>query len=701
MANDPTLIADLLRVEAELLDMEKALCEGSLSEFVKSAWGIIEPGTKLHWNWHVATICGYLEEFYEGKIPNNRLIINVPPGCLKSILVSVMYPAWLWIKDPTKRVLTISNEQGLATRDSLRMKQIIASQWFQRNWPLALQADQNEKTLYANEKRGFRQALGITSGVTGKRGDCFPSYVKIKTESGLKKIVDIGVGDLVWSFNQTTQEKELKPVTHTIHKANKQVIALQLSNGSELHCTPDHKIWTIESGYVSAANLFVMSPEIVNMPGAKAFFASYKPIIAHGIHTLKTWDGSPLYVVGRYMASHDEDVYCLSVKDNHNMYAYDETIINGVLLSNCVIVDDPVDAKQAFSDVIRKAANDTFDQSITTRINDPETSGFILIMQRLHHEDLTGHLLKKTEKKWTNLVIPMCFKDYPTFDAGKDIGRPELNDPRTQKGELMFPKRFTRATIGSLKEDLGDYGFAGQMQQMPTPLGGGIIKENWWRIWSSDINLPMMQHIFHSYDTAFTDKHIKEAAFSAMTRWGIFWHEERERYCIMCLGRWFDRVGYDELRAKVKEFDKKYNPDMNLVEKKSTGISLIQDLKHASPGRVRSYNPGKGEDKVSRGHSVSPMFQSGIVYIPDRPWALGSAEKKITGLVEYISMFPAGSPPCADLFDSCTAALIYMRSNNWVGDHDDDKEIPYEEPRRSEEFIEDNRDNKKERRFYS
>lgn len=490
------------------LDLEKLLCERSLAQFTRSAWPIIEPGTPLVWNWHLDTICGYLEAFHTGKI-QRRLIINIPPGTLKSILVSVMYPAWVWISTPDKRFLTITNEQGLAIRDGLRMKQIVTSEWFQRNWPLALQSDQNEKTLYANDRRGFRQSQGITASNTGKRGDY-------------------------------------------------------------------------------------------------------------------------------------------------------------------LLIDDPIDAKHAFSDVIRQSVNDTWDQSLSSRLNDPVHSGVLLIMQRLHERDLAGHLQTKVKTKWTVLSIPMRYEGVPSFDAGADIGRPELNDPRKNKGELLFPARFSKQSVEALEEDLGEYGTAGQLQQRPVPDGGGIIKSFWWRRWPDDQKLPVCEHIFLSYDTAFSERDMKNAAFSAMTRWGVFWHEQRQRYCLICLGVWFDRAGFDELRKKAKDWDKKYQPDAHLIERKATGISLIQDLRRAVPSKIRSYTPGKGEDKISRAHSVSPMFESGLIYIADKAWAENTQK---TGLIDYVAAFPNGAPPSADLTDTVTQAAIYLRSGHWVTHPDDDEQL--------------------------
>lgn len=462
-------------------ESQKRDCEDSLAAFIHTAWHIIEPGAPLVWNWHVDTICGYLEAVSSGQI--TRLIINVPPGTLKSTIVSVAFNAWEWIKRPEERYLCLSNEQGLAIRDALKTKQIVTSEWYQDKWPLALQSDQNEKTLYVNEKRGFRQSQGISAANTGKRG-------------------------------------------------------------------------------------------------------------------------------------------------------------------SRVLIDDPHDMRQVFSDVVRQGVLDTWDNSLSTRLNDPEKSAVILIMQRGHESDLAGHLLKKQVQKWVHLSIPMEYEDSPSFDAGADIGRPELNDPRTKKGELLFPARFTRQSIESLKEDLGEYGAAAQLQQRPVPSGGGIIKSFWWRIWPDDQPMPVCEHVFLSYDTAFSEADMKNSAFSAMTRWGVFWHEQRQRYCLMCLGRWYDRIGYDKLRLLAKEWDMKYKPDAHLIEKKATGITLIQDLRRALKSKVRSYCPGKGEDKVSRAHSVSPMFQGGIVYIPNKKWATNTEK---TGLIDFVAAFPNGAPPSADL----------------------------------------------------
>ena len=140
---------------------------------------------------------------------------------------------------------------------------------------------------------------------------------------------------------------------------------------------------------------------------------------------------------------------------------------------------------------------------------------------------------------------------------------------------------------------------------------------------------------------------------------------------MMCLGMWHGQVGYDELRRRVKDEDARYNLDANVIEKKSTGISLIKDLRHAIPSKIRGYDPGtggmlghRGEDKISRAHAASPLFESGCIYIPDREWA--------DLLINYVAAFPNGAPPSADLTDTCTMAVIYLKNGHWVNHPDDD-----------------------------
>lgn len=128
-----------LKLNLRLLD--QSLAQDSLPEFVRQAWHIIEPNTPLAWNWHLDAICEYLEAVARAEIL--RLIVNLPPRSGKSLLASVLWPAWVWAKHPSTRWLCASYSASLAIKFSVDRRTVIASPWYQRRWPVRLAGDQN------------------------------------------------------------------------------------------------------------------------------------------------------------------------------------------------------------------------------------------------------------------------------------------------------------------------------------------------------------------------------------------------------------------------------------------------------------------------------------------------------------------------------------------------------------------------------
>lgn len=155
---------------ADRLAIEREASRRSLATFAKLAWLTLEPSTPLKWGWALDAICEHLEAVSRGEI--KRLLMNVPPGSMKSLLTGVIWPAWEWGPAglPQHRFLGTAHSQTLAIRDSLRCRRLIASQWYQDRWPITLTSDQNAKTKFENDKTGFREAMAFTS-MTGSRGD--------------------------------------------------------------------------------------------------------------------------------------------------------------------------------------------------------------------------------------------------------------------------------------------------------------------------------------------------------------------------------------------------------------------------------------------------------------------------------------------------------------------------------------------------
>lgn len=155
------------------LAQEKKFCEESLYHFAKSAWHIVEPVTTFGENWHIEVICQHLEAAVRGDIKN--LLINIPPGCMKSLLTSVFLPAWVWgpANWPEARFMFVSYFSSLSVRDSIKCRNIITSPWYQERWGevFKLVGDQNAKTKYENNHRGWRLSTSVGGAGTGEHPD--------------------------------------------------------------------------------------------------------------------------------------------------------------------------------------------------------------------------------------------------------------------------------------------------------------------------------------------------------------------------------------------------------------------------------------------------------------------------------------------------------------------------------------------------
>lgn len=158
---------DLAAVKA---DAVRELSRRSLAQFARRAWPVLEPATPLKWGWALDAICEHLEAVTAGDI--RRLLMNVPPGSMKSLLTGVIWPAWEWgpCGLPSKRFIGTAHKEALAVRDSMKCRRLIQSAWFQHHWPIRLTSDQNAKTKFENDATGFREAMAFTS-MTGSRGD--------------------------------------------------------------------------------------------------------------------------------------------------------------------------------------------------------------------------------------------------------------------------------------------------------------------------------------------------------------------------------------------------------------------------------------------------------------------------------------------------------------------------------------------------
>ena len=324
-----------------------------------------------------------------------------------------------------------------------------------------------------------------------------------------------------------------------------------------------------------------------------------------------------------------------------------------------LILDDPHGAQDAQSDAMRESALEWFDQVWSTRLNNPKVDAMVVVMQRLHEKDISGHILEDL-KGWEHICIPA---EYDSVRRKTSLGE---YDPRKVAGELICPERFGHDEIEVLKVLLGTYGTAGQLQQRPSPAGGGIIKIEHFRLWPAAKPIPDLFFIVQSYDTAFTEKTSGDPTGCCV--WGVFEYEKRRH--VLLLDCWNEHLGYPALKQRVMDdWQARYGgekdnvmkpsrkPDVILVEAKGSGQSLLQDLRLSNIPAV-PYNPGKA-DKVSRAHMSTPLLEAGIFWVLESNKNKGRVRTWVQPFLDQLERFPAGEHD--EMVDCWTQATIYLR----------------------------------------
>jgi predicted phage terminase large subunit-like protein len=270
--------------------------------------------------------------------------------------------------------------------------------------------------------------------------------------------------------------------------------------------------------------------------------------------------------------------------------------------------DDPLSPEKAHSPTARETAIRVLKETVPTRLNDPATSAIIVVMQRLHEKDPSGHILSEA-LGWEHLCIPMEFE--PARRVTTSIG---WTDPREADGELLDPVRFPPEVIDRDKRTMGSYAWAGQMQQRPAPSGGGMFRADWWQYLSTP---PPIEYRTIYADTA--QKTAEANDYTVLQCWG----KSRNGQAVlldMVRGKW----EAPELVAQARAFWAKHRAATDLgtlrafkVEDKVSGTGLIQTLKREG---IPMLGIQRAKDKITRAHDAAPMIESGnVILLRDCP----------------------------------------------------------------------------------
>lgn len=468
----------------------------TLAQFVVAGWSTIEPFAPLVWGWHLDFLCQHVQALLENsfaeqpdpKIPQN-LLINIPPGTMKSLVVSVFAPAWVWLFRPTWRVGCASAADGVASRDSLRCRNLIESEWyretFQPEWELS--TDQNEKMHFSNTRGGFRLATTTARKITGQRFDA-------------------------------------------------------------------------------------------------------------------------------------------------------------------ELIDDPHDAQEVTSKAERERVLNWYDQAFHNRVASPARAVRICIMQRLHEEDLSNHLLGLG---WAHICLPMEFEPEHTRETFLGV-----RDPRSEPGELLFPARFPPSVLEEDRRTLGSTGYAGQHQQRPVPLGGNRFQRHWWRFWSLDgeprqrpsgcmVEPPVKYSPAQrqplrvlTLDCTFKSGHDKDFV-AAMV---VDVHGAKR----FVVAHRREQTGLTGTLRLVTDLIQTWKPSKIIVEEKANGAAVIEVLSKQFTGVIPVQPKG---DKESRAAVLEPVVESGSWYLQESaPW--------LEELVTEFASFPLGAHD--DQVDALSQLEVYL-----------------------------------------
>ena len=261
----------------ERVKLETELGARKFSAFFRMSWHQIDPAYLL-WNWHLDLLCEEMEQAAKRKVM--ELVVAVPPRSLKSQLLSVVFPAWVWTWFPAAKFITASNDMQLASRDAVKTRRLIESDWYQARWgpnapfkqPLSdgrdhpgveLQGDQNNKTYYETTAGGHRFCCTPRSNVTGHGGDfvmCLPGDQLVRTDLGLepiKRVVQERAAREVLAYDHATGKAEFRPILDFEVHPSRELVEIETEDGQILRCTIDHPIWVEGRGYIPAGDLQV------------------------------------------------------------------------------------------------------------------------------------------------------------------------------------------------------------------------------------------------------------------------------------------------------------------------------------------------------------------------------------------------------------------------------------------------------------
>lgn len=326
-----------------------------------------------------------------------------------------------------------------------------------------------------------------------------------------------------------------------------------------------------------------------------------------------------------------------------------------------LVLDDAHNADEAHSEADRTRAVSWFREVWTNRLNNQETDKMVVVGQRIHQEDVCGYIISE-RPDWVHLNLPALYEPH------RHCKTPIWTDPRKEEGDLLWPERFSQATLAGLKRDLGSQGFAAQYQQIPVPSGGGQFKAQWFRSFvmndgvcalDSGVHVPLNQcRTFVTVDLAISSK--QSSDFTAICYWALT--PGADLLLHDCLCAHLDNPSQQRI---LRSWYDRYHPDYFLIESVAYQLAFVQQLRRMGLP-VREYRPVK--DKVSRASTASVYYEAGqIFHLRGGNW--------VADFETELLQFPMGAHD--DRVDNVSMAATQIRrsSSGMIMDYEEKDEI--------------------------
>ena len=318
--------------------------------------------------------------------------------------------------------------------------------------------------------------------------------------------------------------------------------------------------------------------------------------------------------------------------------------------ADLLIIDDPHSEQDAMNAQALERTYEWYTSGPRQRLQ--PGGSIIVIMTRWNEKDLTGRLLNAQKEvkadQWEIIEFPAIMPS----------------------GQPVWPEYWKLEDLESVKASIPLSKWNAQYMQNPTSEEGALIKREWWRPWEHE-ELPPLEHVIQSYDTAFMKK--QTADYSAITTWGVFRPSEDDPPNLILVDAVKARYEFPELRRVALEQYGYWNPETVIIESKASGLPLTYELRKMGIP-VINFTPSKGNDKHTRVNAVSPMIESGLIWAPKE---MEFAQE----VIEECAAFPYGDHD--DLVDSMTQALMRFRQGGLINHPEDYIDEPVEPKQRT------------------